>query len=291
MPKKLVLKRLDDGFPATVARHHLTNEVVTHFHEGTEMVVVHEGLAVHEVNGVSHSIRKGDVYMIGPGCSHGFKKLQDLVVYNLSFDPHLLDLFSQDLATLPGYQALFVITPRSNQNSPFSCHLRLTTSELSRLEGIIEKIAMQLKTKQPGFSALVKSYLGEIVTRLSQQYARKDRTEEATPFLPIAQAASFMEGHFSEKIKLETLYRASGLSERHFTRLFKECFGISSIDYLLDVRLSKAANLLRQTEQFITDIALSVGFNDSNYFARMFKKKFGVTPKTFRENRSAINSP
>ncbi len=284
MPKKLTIKRVDKGFPATVARHHLTTPVKEHFHEGTEMVIVHSGLATHEVNGVPSSVRKGDVYVIGPGCSHGFQNVTNLIVYNLSFDPNLLELFSAELVSLPGYQALFVITPRSNPDSPFSCHLKLSSAELLRLEALVDKVAVQLKEQKPGFGALVKAHLGEIVSFLSQQYPGEISATTSATFFPIAYAASFMEEHFQVPVRLNQLYEPSGFSERHFTRLFKKCYGMSAIDYLFDVRLTKAAKQLLETDHLITDVALSVGFEDSNYFSRIFKKKMGKSPRAYRSD-------
>ena len=64
-------------------------------------------------------------------------------------------------------------------------------------------------------------------------------------------------------------------------RFFKKYVGMSCLDYIKNLRLEKAAELLEQGASSTLDISLSVGFRNLSYFHREFKKKYGVTPKKF----------
>jgi AraC family transcriptional regulator len=85
---------------------------------------------------------------------------------------------------------------------------------------------------------------------------------------------------------IDLLARESGLSKFHMIRLFREHVGFTPAQYLTEVRLQRATELLGQTEQDVTDIAFEVGFGSLATFERLFKKKFGTTPSQYRKFKS-----
>ena len=66
--------------------------------------------------------------------------------------------------------------------------------------------------------------------------------------------------------------------------VFRKVTGYSPIDYLLHVRLAKAAEMLQKTELPISEIALECGFTDSNYFSRQFRRHCNSSPRDYRKN-------
>lgn len=92
----------------------------------------------------------------------------------------------------------------------------------------------------------------------------------------------FLVENYSQKVDLDALSDLAGLSRFHFTRAFKTSFGIPPYKYLLNLRISKAAELLRNTEIPITQIALNVGFVGSSEFARAFRQEMNCSPREFR---------
>ena len=73
------------------------------------------------------------------------------------------------------------------------------------------------------------------------------------------------------------------MSERTLIRRFKEGMGISPIEYVIRRRIRRGAELLREHPASIAETAFAVGFTDSNYFSRQFKRMMGVTPRAFVE--------
>ena len=74
-------------------------------------------------------------------------------------------------------------------------------------------------------------------------------------------------------------------SEVYFCKLFKNCFDKTFIMYLNDLRMEKALELMKDISINIKEISERVGYRDANYFARIFKKKMGMTPSEFRNKR------
>ena len=98
----------------------------------------------------------------------------------------------------------------------------------------------------------------------------------------IQSAIAYMEQHFSEDIRLEDVARHVYLNPAYFSYLFKQTTGISFKEYLTNIRIEEARQLLIKTNSSIVDIALSCGFTSQSYFSRVFKAHTGFTPKSFR---------
>lgn len=95
-------------------------------------------------------------------------------------------------------------------------------------------------------------------------------------------AKDFMHSTFTNNPDLESVSRTACLSVPQLVRQFKAAFGITPYQYLSEIRLSYAADLLSHDKTAVSDVALACGFEDNSAFARAFKTKFGVTPSHFR---------
>jgi len=92
----------------------------------------------------------------------------------------------------------------------------------------------------------------------------------------------FIEGHLTEKITLADVGAATFFSPAHCEAVFKRETGHSILDYWLSARVSEAKRLLLEGSLSLKDVAAEVGFLDYNYFARVFKKKTGYTPRALK---------
>ncbi len=92
----------------------------------------------------------------------------------------------------------------------------------------------------------------------------------------------YLDEHYREKIRLDTLSEKFYINKFYLTRIFKEQFGVSITDYVLQLRITTAKQLLRFSDKTVDEIALCCGMNDASYFSRMFKKIEGVSPGQFR---------
>ena len=73
-----------------------------------------------------------------------------------------------------------------------------------------------------------------------------------------------------------------GLSSGYLCRIFKEETSVSINAYINSLRMTKAAELLKDNNSYIKEVAISVGFEDQLYFSRQFKRYYGVTPSEYR---------
>ena len=106
--------------------------------------------------------------------------------------------------------------------------------------------------------------------------------EEKFPTLS-SLAKDFIDAHYTENIKLEDIARAVFTNVYNLSKVFKAEIGIPPMKYVILRRMGEAQNLLINTDMTITRIALSVGYNNSNYFQNVFKDFMQITPKEYRK--------
>lgn len=94
----------------------------------------------------------------------------------------------------------------------------------------------------------------------------------------LQKARRIVDEDISRKININSLAREANLSAFHFSRLFKNAFGISPYQYVLNRRLERSFELLKGGDYMLTDIAYQVGFNDIYSFSKSFKKRFNICP-------------
>ena len=100
---------------------------------------------------------------------------------------------------------------------------------------------------------------------------------------------SYLREHFKEPITLETLGDLTGYVPLHVLRIFKAETGKTPHDYLCDLRMTYARNLLLNTEQTVHQIAAECGFQSSSHFQTLFKQKFNTTPGKFRKSTESFD--
>ncbi len=96
---------------------------------------------------------------------------------------------------------------------------------------------------------------------------------------------AWLQLHFTEKIDYDELARKNGFSRRAFYRSWSGCFRQTPAQYVLDLRLEEACRRLADTRQKIWEIAAALNFEHSEYFCYVFRKKYGLTPLRYREER------
>ena len=100
---------------------------------------------------------------------------------------------------------------------------------------------------------------------------------------PITEAKRYIQQHYRESLRLEDVSSAVGFNATYFSTLFKKETGQNFMDYLTELRISKAKELLCGDTLSIQDVAEMVGYRDLKYFSRLFKKTTGVSPSDYKK--------
>ena len=103
----------------------------------------------------------------------------------------------------------------------------------------------------------------------------------------IQEAISYMEQNYQREVTVEEIANACQLNRSYFSKLFKQKKGCPPQEFLIRLRLSKAADLMRTTKISIGDISASCGYPNQLHFSRAFKQRYGVSPREWRNQNKA----
>lgn len=270
-----------DDFRFHMSRALLDHHFPEHSHEFTELFVVLSGSALHTTSSDSSMLSAGDVFVMHQPERHGFGEPKDLEIVNVMIDPKSVPIPLAYLERMPGYHALFSLEPKFRKEHGYAGRLHLGRRALDTALVKLTDMERAYADEESGYEAEVVAGYVDLAVFLAREY-EADPAPSAADLIRVAGALSLLEREFRRRISLDELAREAGLSRNQFIRVFRRATGQSPIEYLLRLRTDKAAVLLKQTRETVTEIALDTGFSDGNYFARVFRRIYGVSPSTYR---------
>lgn len=151
-----------------------------------------------------------------------------------------------------------------------------------KLEANIEEIKsmfQEIFIYSDGIKLLFQN-LNKLIRGLINQWNKLKKMEQTKP---IRLARQYMQRYFKETLTLEIVSGQVGLNPTYFSNLFKIETGQNFSEYLIEIRILNAKDLLTDTDISIADVADSVGYGDVKYFSKLFKKVTGLSPAEYRK--------
>lgn len=129
-------------------------------------------------------------------------------------------------------------------------------------------------------------YAAALLTTMLTEIIRVTEQERHWMGIPesVERARDYLTEHYSDRITLDDLAQKFAVSKFHFQKQFKHFIGYTPNEFLLQLRLTRAKELLRQTDQSISQIACEVGIQNVSHFINLFKKQEGITPLGYRNS-------
>jgi AraC-like DNA-binding protein len=126
-----------------------------------------------------------------------------------------------------------------------------------------------------------------IANRIAHADEHRLRPEPGLVQMQLGRAVTFIEVHLVERLTLPTIARAAGVSNRSLMRLFRREIGSSVLEFILRRRVSRARDLLRNTDHTCSEVAFESGFGSVQHFNRIFRRFEGMPPREWRQRRVA----
>jgi len=155
--------------------------------------------------------------------------------------------------------------------------IHIPANKRYQVEELLYKIQAEYEREDIYHGILKKLYIQELIVllcRLKYDFVPAKTESE----LLINSVAEFIRENFAQELTLAVLGKKFGLSASFLSRRFKEVSGMGINEYITNVRIHNAAQLLKQERLSVTEVAARCGYSDSNYFASVFKKIKGITP-------------
>lgn len=219
--------------------------------------------------------------------------LNDLFTYECI---HSGDIYKLEGTTT--YQDFYLLKPI--YQLPIEQRILKVDSTLSvSIQAIVNKMHRVLQEQVDGFWPcrsrsyciqllfLLQSFMSEFQLEMGMI---NQETREKTKAEFVHEIIQYMNEHIGDKISIGILEQKFAINRNKINQLFVEVTGETVIAYLIRIRIKLASHLLKNTEVPIYEVGLRVGFTDSSYFTKTFKKVIGKSPKDYRED-SLIVSP
>lgn len=261
--------------------------VPLHWHDEMEFVYIKKGRGMVSVDFTPLTVSAGDIVLICPGQLHTIEQLhQESMEYeNIIFPLTLLGSRQPD-ACWEQY-----MTPISRRQVSLPTLIRSTQPYYRDIASCIDRIDEIRRTFPDGYELIIKGKLFELFFHLySHNAITANTTSDSSSGVrqrsldKTRQILKIVEQHYSEKISIKEMAEACGFSQSHFMKFFKSTIGMPFTAYLNDYRLTMASRLLLSSEDSILTIAGDTGFDNLSYFNRIFKQRFGMTPREFRRH-------
>ena len=254
--------------------------VPVHWHDDMEIIYIKKGQGLITVDLTPYPVSAGSILFILPGQLHSIEQ------YDKASMEYENILFKLDLLISKQTDSCFqnYFSPLLNGHLSIPTLLEPSHPYYAPISACIDGADEICKTYPPAYELAIKAQLFYMFHILFSKCCNTKPQHKTTKTLDkMKLVIKYVENNYMEKISIADMARELDLSESHFMKLFKNTMGTSFTSYLNEYRLTMVSRLLISSESSILDIAAESGFDNLSYFNRMFKKRFGMTPREYRK--------
>ncbi|MBQ2614914.1 MAG: helix-turn-helix transcriptional regulator [Clostridia bacterium] len=151
-----------------------------------------------------------------------------------------------------------------------------------RIENALNHLIDEFHLKLPFYESPCHGHLLVVLSLIARRMAHSQSVTELRSRKLIEESCRYMYANYSKNITITEYARMCNLSESRFSHLFKEHTGLTPIQYILNIKIQRAKELLENTDLPILQISEIIGMQSQNYFSRIFKKHTGLSPLKYR---------
>lgn len=253
----------------------LLHHIPVHWHEFFELGFFTTGGGSQVLNGKKSDLRRGTFFLLTPADFHELTPDEGEICHHYNL------IFSDEAIRESLYPLLF------HENRVLQCELN--EGKCVEIEAEYIKIKNELNQGQIASNLMIQNAFERIIIEFiretsaqNQKQINQVNSQSETDQL-MHRAISYIQLHFREELSLKDAASQAKLSPNYFSHMFQSYTGIPFQNYLQNLRLQFAASLLRVSNLSVTEICFASGFSTLNHFERIFKSKFGKSPRGYRE--------
>ena len=263
------------------------NRIRWHWHEEMEVLIINDGLAVVSTDDDSYTLKPGQGIIINQNVMHAIysQNKENCTFYSFLFHPDFLfghkNNYLQTQFLLPVQNSrLFKMLVLNESND---WHERM-------LDAVNDAIAVNVM-KPFGYEVATKGHLCRFWSELIIQLPQMEKAPPPHVSLDeqrVKEAMLFIRTHHAEAISLDEIADSVHISKSECCRCFARTLQMTPFEYLMKYRIFEATKKMMEhpnEPMSISDLALSVGFNNTSYFNKLFKKFLGCTPTYYRAHK------
>jgi len=277
---------------ACILHYSMLVKIVPNTINRIQICYIIKGSLTYINNGFVCNLVKGDIIVSPPntGLDNVAGNENDAVIF--------LCEFSMDLLNKSIYGSNSNTTHNFDNIQPFikpdfKCyHIHLTSESRSRVESLLQEMVHECERQDKYYEECKKAQLILLLSIIARECEKVLYSCNTGPFEKnketIYKIIDYVGKNYNQKIDIKKVCKTAAMSCSSFSYLFKKITGKTFVKYLIDFRLQKAMELLSDTSESITEISYSVGFTDTTYFDRVFKKQMNLSPRQYRKSLQEV---
>ena len=250
-----------------------------HTHDYIELVYHFSGTAIHSVDGVAYTVKRGDMLIVDRGCEHSFSPKPKVRYCDIMLRPEFFDKSLCDGESITSFLSLSEFREFATEIRGGKRLIHFSVNERRQIEALIRLTIDEQSLELLASESMRRSALNILLTLIFRNMRTTRRLEINAELL------EYIRVHSSDKITATTLADRCGYTIEHFSRRFKEYAGVNFTDYLNECRLDLASNLLLTTHKTVDVIIEESGFSSRGEFFKKFAEKYGETPAKYKKSK------
>ena len=270
---------LDNGYFINKVELKKTEE--EHTHKFIELVYTLAGKGIHKIDDKEYPVSSGDMLAVNYRCRHTVTPIENFVYVDIMLKPEYVN------ETLKGTEDVFLLlslrdfSDFSNSVIKDNLLLHFDGEERNRIELLLNWTLEEQHKNAPAGNLIIYSALSMLLSL----FFRKMTEKQSARLSLNEQLLAYIKRNCTSHILIKDMAAKCGYTKEHFSRLFKEYMGCSPITYVNRCRISKAKELLANTDKTIETIMYESGFSNRTAFFKMFSESEGITPLKYRKNQ------
>lgn len=249
---------------------------VMHWHEDLQYIYVFEGIIEVRLLEKTLAVHTGQGIFINQNVIHNVKQLESCHYNSFLFPAYFLKFYAG------GPAEKFVDTITAHAELPY-IHFHTDSPWHTEILNRLRHLSDIEDSRNETYPYEVLNCLCTIWLIMIKNTAVPEKKKESVISQRMQKLLAFIESNYSEDITLADISRSADISKSECARCFKISMGTTPYKYLVEYRLSKAAQLLKQTDEPVGNIVTAVGFRQMSHFGKCFREKTGYSPKEYRK--------
>ena len=251
---------------------------VEHKHTFFEFVYIQKGTSRQYIDGVEYNVRHGDLLFINRNQTHSYTPSDICEFVNILINPEFIGkelMNTESLITLFSHS---MFEEFESLDASFGQCVHFSGEDRSEIDTVIDILLREYKEKNIGYKSVMQGCIRILFSKMLRALQKSDSQPVRESNELIEEIKNYIDENFDRRITLSEIAEKSFYNPIYFGNLLKKHFGKSFSTYVKEKRISKAAELLKNTDKSVDEVMSLVGYNDKKLFYSHFKETYGTTP-------------
>lgn len=280
----------DKGIPFKTYRQVISKETTQkeHSHDYMQIWYVMSGCCRHSINNTGYNLTRGNLFVVPPYVAHKIIPLEDEKVEIVGCE-FLVSFINENIFNRKQHNTLFdfaYLEPFLIATNKLQTRLWISGVNQVKIEDLFNEMLQEYIEEREYYEISIKANLLKVLTIIAREYEQQKHDTSHRLFdkyrNAIEGAIKYINNNYTEKLYIEDVCKIAMMSQTYFSYLFKQITGNTFTEYVNALRIHKAMQMLVESELSVSEICFAVGFNDTTYFNRVFRRETGISPGKYK---------